>query len=309
MKKILIYASFVMILLGMQIGRRNNDLTFQVAGTSDLKNQILAYIDENEQAPIEPRLDRIWHFVPGLAGIEFDFELSYQNMLSNGYFDKNLMVANTTPFQNETSELRAHRIYRGNEKSPYVSLFINVAWGGEELLEMLDILDEMNIRASIFFEGKYAMNNPDLVQTAFTRGHIIGNHSYSHPAGWLNLSYDGFTHEIARTNEILSGIIGEEIIWFAPPGGAFNDTMVQASFDQGMYTLMWTTDSIDWRGERASILTDRVLSRIVPGGLILTHPKPETVKALPKIIEGIRNLGLEFRTIDEIVYGLRNFEQ
>lgn len=277
-----------------------------VGGSEDIRQQVQAYIIEFEIEPQEPRHDIVWQFVPGLHGVKYDFELSYQNMLTHGRFDPSLMTGRSIPFEGSNEELRQYRIYRGNENSPYVGLLINVAWGGEELIQMLDILDEHSIQASIFFEGKYASNNHDLVLDSFHRGHIIGNHSYSHPSDWLGFSYDSFAEEIVRTNEILADITGEEITFFAPPGGAFTDDTIRAAYDQGMYTILWSADSIDWRGESAAVLTRRVMDRITPGGLILTHPKPETVIALPHIIEQIRSEGYEFRRIDEIISGERS---
>jgi len=54
------------------------------------------------------------------------------------------------------------------------------------------------------------------------------------------------------------------------------------------------------------VLIDRVMRRIVPGGLILTHPKPETVKALPTMIEKLREEGYQFSRVDNIVNGTRH---
>lgn len=304
------YISFLILLVVMQVRMKVEDEVVVGISSEEIRAKVEAYIQEFEMQPHEPRHDRIWHFIPGLQGIEFDFEMSYQNMLTHGQFDSSLMIGSSIPYEGNSEEFRQYLIYRGNENSPYVGLLINVAWGGEELTQMLDILDEYNVQASIFFEGKYANANNDLVREVFNRGHIVGNHSYSHPANWLSFSYEGFEEEIVRTNEILSSIIKEEIIFFAPPGGAFTEDTIRAAYNQGMYTILWTADSIDWRGESARVLIERVMYRITSGGLILTHPKPETVIALPEIIKRIRNEGYEFRRIDEIVSGqrMRNFE-
>ena len=305
MKKILVFTSFLMFWIGMRVSMRTERDEIMVGSSEDIRAEIEAHMREFETLPHEPRHDTVWHFVPGLQGIEFDFEMSYQNMLTHGKFDPSLMIGSSIPYEGDSEEFRQYRIYRGNENSPYVGLLINVAWGGEELSKMLDILDEHNVAASIFFEGKYANVNHDLVLDVFNRGHIVGNHSYSHPVDWLTFSYDGFEEEIIRTNEVLSSVIGEEIIFFAPPGGAFTDDTIRAAYDQGMYTILWSADTIDWRGEPANVLTQRIMRRISPGGLILTHPKPETVIALPVIIEQLRDEGYEFRRIDEIVSGKR----
>ena len=303
-KKLFVVNIMMLIVLGL-LTRQNHERTVPVTTQTDIRGAVESYIEANEMKPMEPRLDPVWHFVPGIEGITFDYELSLQNMLSHGAFNPELMVAKRIPLAEDAETFRAHRLYRGHEKSPYIGLLINVAWGGDELLEMLDILDEHDVRASVFFEGKFAYANPQMVQEVFNRGHIVGNHSYSHPANWLELSYDGFLEEITKTNNILSEITGEPLVYFAPPGGAFNDDTIRAAYDLGMYTVMWSADTIDWRGEPADVLINRINDRITPGGLILTHPKPETVIALPTIIDNMHQLGYEFATIEQIVHGQR----
>ena len=305
MKRFCASASFFLILMGVIFSTGAPNETVLVVGMSDIREQLAAYALTINQAPIEPRHDPVWAFVPGLYGLEVDIEMSYQNMLSAGRFDPSLVIMRAIPFEGRSEDFRQHRMYKGNEQGDYVSLLINVAWGAEELVQMLDILETYDIRASLFFEGKFAKNHPELVQNAHERGHIIGNHSYSHPANWLNLGYSGFQEEIVQTNDILKGIIAEDIIFFAPPGGAFTDETVRAAYDQGMYTILWSADTIDWRGDAAHVLIDRVMRRITPGGLILTHPKPETVRALPTMIERLQDAGYTFKRIDEIISGIR----
>src|SRR5258706_6086879 len=49
-------------------------------------------------------------------------------------------------------------------------------------LKILDILDSYNIKGNFFILGKWAEKYPNIVQEIFTRGHLIGNHTYSHPS-------------------------------------------------------------------------------------------------------------------------------
>ena len=307
MRKILILLNLLLVLVGARAAFEPiYDEPIAVSGTNEhIEQELIAWIQENEMAPQEPRLDAVFDFVPGLHGLSVDFELSLHNMLANGTFDPSLIVAHSTPFEGDPAEFKQYPMYKGNEQGNYVALLINVAWGHDELNEMLDILDELEVSASLFFEGRYASKHEEQVRDVFNRGHIVGNHSYSHPANWLSHSYDQFKEEIVKTNEILSGITGEQVVFFAPPGGAFNDTTVQAAFDQDMYTILWTADTIDWRGDSASTLINRVMKRISPGGLILTHPKPETVKALEPMITQLREQGYEFKTVDQIISGER----
>ncbi len=272
---------------------------------TELDAELIRYIEQTNATPIEPRQDSIYHFVPGLDGMIVDYTQSYNAMLLNGSFDPSLIVCESIKGQVDPATLRHEPIYRGNEVGQYVSLLINVAWGEEEVEEMIKILDELEVEANFFFEGKYAAKHNDQVLRVHEAGHVVGNHSYSHPSDWGTLSYEGFKEEMVKTNEILSGVIDEPITYFAPPGGEFNDETIRAADDLEMYSILWTVDTIDWRGDAKEVILDRVQSKVSPGSLILMHPKEATVEALKPLIKSLKAEGYQFKTIDEVVHGTR----
>ena len=271
----------------------------------DINTQLIQYIENNQIEPIDPRIDPIFHFVPGLKGLEIDYGLSYNNMIANGAFDEALVVHRSIDYKKDPEQFRSEPMYKGNEKGDYVSLLINVAWGEDELEEMINILDRLDVKATFFFEGRYAEEHQEQVLKIHEKGHLIGNHSYSHPARWGTYTYDQYKEEIVKTNDVLTSITGEKMAYFAPPGGEFNDKTVKAAFDQGMYTILWTADTIDWKGSSAETILNRVMNKVEPGALILMHPKPETVIALEPIITNLRDSGYEFKTVEQMVTGER----
>lgn len=308
MKKFMIALSGILLyaVIAVSVNFYGKVNPVSVATTAgDLDTQLRRYIEQNEMRPIEPRHDFIFHFVPGLKGIEIDYGLSYHNMVANGSFDESLIVRREVECKEETEQFRGDPMYKGNEKGDYVALMINVAWGEQELDQIIKILTRLKVPATFFFEGKYAEKHPDQVEDIHRRGHVVGNHSYSHPSRWGRYSYDGFTKEIVKTNEVLEGIIGEKITYFAPPGGEYNEKTLAAAYDQGMYTILWTADTVDWKGGSADAIIERVMKKVEPGALILMHPKPNTVAALESLIEILRNEGYGFKTIDQMVTGQR----
>jgi len=306
MKKIVITVVGTMLYLALVIGIKNFQQTAFVSGTEqELTTQLKEYINFNQKGPIEPRLDPVFQFVPGLEGTEIDYGLSLNNLMVNGIFDESLIIRKSIPYKGNPEEFRAYPMYKGNDAGDYVSLLINVAWGDEELEKMIEILDQTDVKATFFFEGKWAKNHQEQVKLIHEKGHLIGNHSYSHPAKWGGFSYEQYKEEIVQTNEILTAIIGEPIIYFAPPGGEFNDKTIKAAYDQGMYTILWTTDTIDWKGYKADKILDRVMSKVHSGSLILMHPKPETVIALETMINQLKDLDYEFKTVEQMVTGER----
>ncbi len=272
---------------------------------TELDADLIRYIEGTNTMPIEPRKDDIYHFIPGLDGMVVDYTQSYNAMMINGGFDSDLIVCESVPSQTDPSLFKQEPIYKGNEAGPYVSLLINVAWGEEEVEQMLTTLDELEIKANFFFEGRYAMNHMDQVLRVHTSDHVVGNHSYSHPSDWGQYTYDGYKDELVKTNEILSNIINEPITYFAPPGGEFKDSTLEAAADLEMYTILWTVDTIDWRGDTKDVILERVLSKVTPGSLILMHPKEATVEALETLIVSLKDKGYGFKTIDEMVQGSR----
>lgn len=294
--------AYITLLIGMNFYPKSYPVSNM---NDDIHQQLVNYMETHRVEPSEPRLDDVWGFVPGLMGSEIDYELSYNNMLLNGSFDPALLVCQEIDYQKDPEEFRATPIYKGNENGDYVSLLINVAWGEEELDKMLTILDRLGVRATFFFEGRYAENHKNQVQKVYEDGHVIGNHSYSHPSRWGSFTYEQYVEEIKKTNDVLKSIIGEPITYFAPPAGEFNDRTLQAAYDQGMYSIMWTADTIDWKGGTADVLINRVMKKLEPGALILMHPKPETVVALEQMINQLKEKGYQFKTVDEMVKGTR----
>ncbi|HAX72604.1 MAG TPA: sporulation protein [Firmicutes bacterium] len=304
-KNIIVLSSvfaYIVIVMGLNFINRTST-TSNIY--TELNMKLVEYMNENNKEAVEPRNDTVHHFVPGLAGMEIDYEQSYNNMTVKGEFDPSLVVCKSTPYQEDIKQFQGEPIYKGNEAGKYVSILVNVAWGEAELDKMIEIFERNGVKANFFIEGRYAETHQNQIAKLYAAGHVIGNHSYSHPSKWLTYSYDQFAEEIKKTNDILSSIINQPIEFFAPPAGAFNHLTLKAAADQDMYTIMWTADTIDWRGDSKEQMLNLVLPKVNNGTLILMHPKPATVEALEILILEIKNKGYQFKTIDEMVYGTR----
>ena len=88
---------------------------------------------------------------------------------------------------------------------------------------------------------------------------------------------------------------------FAPPSGSFSDVTLDAASDLGYKVIMWSKDTIDWRDKDASLVYKRATKNPASGDLILMHPKPHTLSALPQIIDFYISNGFAFCTVGENV--------
>ena len=190
-----------------------------------------------------------------------------------------------------------------------MALTINVDWGEEFIPAMLDVLDQHKARATFFVTGRWAKKNPELLKIILSRGHQIENHGYSHPHP-DQLSIGANQEEIKKTESIIEGIIGKKTHLYAPPYGEKGASGLRAAEAFGYQTILWTLDTVDWRASSTpEIIAKRILNPAIQfgikpnksGAIVLMHPKPNTVKALPIILDQLVQDGFSFQTLDELI--------
>ncbi len=190
------------------------------------------------------------------------------------------------------------RVIRKGTSKEGVSLMINVYWGAEEVLKMLDIFGQYGARATFFLGGSWADDNVSCVREIAARGHEIGSHGYFHRAH-DTLDLEGNNREIGASVEFLNLIAGRPVTLFAPPSGAYNDATLEAAEGMGLKTVLWSKDTVDWRDKDAETVFRRATEGIEGGDLVLMHPMPHTVEALPRILAYYRAHGLSVIPVGE----------
>jgi peptidoglycan-N-acetylglucosamine deacetylase len=167
---------------------------------------------------------------------------------------------------------------------------------------ILSILRRHRARATFFVVGYLAAQHPDLIRREARNG-VVATHTYSHPQTkpFADMFARPMEREMTRGSEVLieQGITPT---LFRPPGGSYDDRVVATAMEQGMRVVLWSVDPQDWREDlKAKQIARRVLRNVGPGSIVLLHDgggdQSATVKALPKIIKGIRRMGLRFAVI------------
>jgi probable sporulation protein (polysaccharide deacetylase family) len=240
--------------------------------------------DEYYEAAKDAYIDRVWKKTPGRNGKKINVDRSYQNMRSTGTFHEDLLVYDEIEPEVGLDDLPVSPIYRGHPEKMMTSLMINVSWGEEHIPVILNTLEEKNVKANFFIEGKWAREHTELVQMIAEKGHLVGNHAYNHP-DMARLNAEEITNQLKQTNEILQAITGEQPVFFTPPSGSFNDHVVEKAAEEGMETVLWTADTIDWKKPSVSVMINRVNSKIHPGAIILMHPTPVIAEGLGELLE------------------------
>ncbi|MFF0200642.1 polysaccharide deacetylase family protein [Streptomyces sp. NPDC005017] len=149
--------------------------------------------------------------------------------------------------------------------------------------DILDTLGEYDVRAMFFVCGGMAAENPELLERMADEGHVVGNHTWSHPL-LTKLSRSRIHSEMKRTCDVIEEAVGERPEWFRAPYGAWNRAAFQIGAELGMEPLAWTVDTLDWTTPGARAISRRVENGAAPGVVVLSHDaggdRSQSVRAL-----------------------------
>jgi len=180
--------------------------------------------------------------------------------------------------------------------------------------KLLDLLDRFEAKASFFLIGRFVREDPALAQEIGERGHLIGNHTETHPnLFWLSRS--AVRDELRRCQEALQNATGRPALYFRPPYGYRNPWVVSTARQLGMQTVIWTLLPGDWKAPSGEWLVRRMrpitehaqsaASRDA-GDILCLHDgahralggdRTRTLAALEACLPRWRDLGLKFVTI------------
>jgi peptidoglycan/xylan/chitin deacetylase (PgdA/CDA1 family) len=174
---------------------------------------------------------------------------------------------------------------------------------------IMKILDRAHVKGTFFIVGKALDKEPQIVRALYAHGHLLGNHSYHHDDWrWLDPRYP----ELERTQQAFARQIGTCPVWFRPPHGQKTPMMERVVKDHGMRMAMWDVSVADWETTDADAIAQHVLAHVTRGSIIDLHDgldgkvfadRSVVVRALPKILAGLRARHLRPVRLDDLVGG------
>jgi probable sporulation protein (polysaccharide deacetylase family) len=306
-KSMIIIASCFFVLVGAVFTfllSQNDEFAVITQSNETLRNQIKERAKTVYEPAIDARVDRVWKAIPGYNGYALDEQRTLLASKQTWQQKKQLteVYRQLLPMV-QLQDLPHIPIYRGNPRKNMVSFMVNVAWGEEHLTQMLSTLAEHKVKATFFLDGSWLTKHLAIAKEINRQGHELSNHAFSHK-NMSELSESSQTAEIVKTERLLQKL-GVQNQWFAPPSGDFNGLTVTAARKQGLFTVLWTIDTVDWKKPPASQIVDKVQRLIEPGALILMHPTESSKQALSKLIRIAREKQLRIGTVSETLSSTR----
>jgi len=192
-------------------------------------------------------------------------------------------------------------IYSVEKTESVIAISFDASWGAEHTEELLNILDEYNVKTTFFLVNIWLEDYADMAKKIVARGHEIGLHSVTHPH-FSHLSEAQMKEELLGNYQMILDTTGFEAKLFRAPFGEYNNTLLEVAESLGFVTIQWNVDSLDWKDLSAADIQERVLKRIKPGDIVLFHNNgAHTAAALPGILEHLQAEGYSIVPISELL--------
>lgn len=177
-----------------------------------------------------------------------------------------------------------------------------------QVLSILNTLDRYGVKSTFFPNGTWIRSNPGLAREIAARGHIIENHSLSHP-DLTNATDAEVRRQIREGRETIRSTVGTTSYLLRPPYGAYDSRVLRIAGEEGMkYAVLWSVDTSDWATTRYGVtitpdyIVNHTLQNASNNGIVLMHlHSDKTVEALPRVIQGLRDRGYTFATVNEML--------
>lgn len=136
-------------------------------------------------------------------------------------------------------------------------------------------------------------------------GHIVGNHTYSHPDMSKISDMESFKKEIEAVENEYKSITGREMKkFYRPPQGKFSESNLKMANELGYKTVFWSLAYVDWYQDKQPSKEEafkKLLPRIHPGAVVLLHSTSKTNSdILDELLTKWEEMGYTFKNLDEI---------
>jgi peptidoglycan/xylan/chitin deacetylase (PgdA/CDA1 family) len=198
-------------------------------------------------------------------------------------------------------------LWKGSTTRHVVALTFDAGSDAGNAAAILDLLQARHLRATFGLTGAWVRANPALARRVVAEGHLVVNHTDRHlsftgrSTGTAPLTFAQRQAALAGAEQALRAVGATGRPWFRPPYG---DRDASVDRDVGRlgyrYELMWTVDTLGWKGVPPSEVVSRALARLQPGEIVLMHVgKASTdAQALPDLLDRLVARGYGFVRAD-----------
>ena len=169
-----------------------------------------------------------------------------------------------------------------------------------------DTEEKVRVPAAFFVVGNFIKDNPELIKHMVQEGHIVGNHTLTHPDMSSISSVEAFQKELAGVEKLYEDLTKTPMTkFYRPPRGIYSTKNLSMAKELGYKTFFWSLAYVDWYEDSQPTKEeafDKLLTRIHPGAVVLLHSTSKTnAEILDELLTKWEEMGYTFRSLTELV--------
>ena len=171
---------------------------------------------------------------------------------------------------------------------------------------ILDALKKHHVPATFFVVGNFIKDNPALIKRMVQEGHIVGNHTFTHPDMSSISSMEAFQKELSSVEKLYESLIQAPMTkFYRPPRGIYSTENLSMAKELGYKTFFWSLAYVDWYEDKQPTKEEafaKLLTRIHPGAVVLLHSTSKTNGAiLDELLTKWEEMGYTFHSLTELI--------
>ena len=193
-------------------------------------------------------------------------------------------------------------IYSVDTQEKQVAITFDAAWGADKTKDIIDTCKEFGVGATFFLVGFWVDDYEEMTKAIDENGFEIGTHSNTHP-DMVKLSKDTMKSELETSISKIENLTGKKVSLFRAPFGSYNNALLDTAESLNLKTIQWDVDTLDWKGLSGSQISQRVMSRVKNGSIILMHNNSDyVIDALKLILPRLQVAGYKITSVGDLVF-------
>lgn len=195
--------------------------------------------------------------------------------------------------------------FLGDPSQPVIYITFDAGFENGNTAPILDALKKHNAPAAFFLVGNYLDTAPELVKRMVAEGHVVGNHTMTHPDMSKISDLDAFRTELTGLEDKFREITGEELPkFYRPPQGKFSEENLRQAQSLGYTTVFWSLAYVDWYADRQPT-PEQAFAKLIPrihnGAIVLLHSTSATNAAiLDELLTRWEEAGYTFGSLTDL---------
>lgn len=204
-------------------------------------------------------------------------------------------------------EKRGDMIWEVHTNQKVIALTFDDGPDPYETDRILKVLNQYHAKCTFFAVGKRIAAYPDVAKRVISEGHELANHTYNHVYFRKPINQKQIQQELKLTEDEIVRVSGKHSTLFRPPGGMYDETLVDISNQMGLKPILWSwhQDTRDWNRPGVNRIANKVIGNARNGDIVLFHDhvygQSQTREALKIILPELEKRGYRFVTVSELI--------